>query len=69
MAPPAGRCRQGPSIGSSQKLFAIARSTMAGEDAQMELEARENRWPYVLHVQVLLSVRFVARVGLAPLGA
>ena len=47
----------------SQKLFAIARSTMNGEDAQMELAAGESRWPYVLHGQVLL---LIPRLALAP---
>lgn len=47
----------------TQKLFAISRSTMDGETAQMELEAGEERWPYVLHVQVLL---LIPRLTLAP---
>lgn len=47
----------------SQRLFAIGRSTMDGDNAQMELEAGEERWPYVLYVQVLL---LIPRLALAP---
>lgn len=39
-----------------QKLIAIARATHAGADSQMELQGGEDRWPYVLHVQVQLAI-------------
>ncbi len=39
-----------------QKLFAIARSTGPGSDATVECKAGEERWPYVLPVQVRLLI-------------
>lgn len=40
----------------SQRLFAIARSTIQGEEAEMVLERGEDRWPYVIPVQMLLLI-------------
>lgn len=56
----------------SQKLFAIARATMAGEQAPHELAPNEERWPYVLRVQVLVAIPTLAlaphwsALGMAP---
>lgn len=40
----------------TQKLFAIARSKINGSDAGMELEKDEERWPYVVPVQVIIAI-------------
>jgi hypothetical protein len=40
----------------SQRLFAIARSTIDGEHAQIVRKLGEERWPYVIPVQVLLLI-------------
>lgn len=39
-----------------QRLFAIARSTEDGEGCQEVHKAGEERWPWLLHVQVGLAV-------------
>jgi hypothetical protein len=39
-----------------QRLFAVARSTLAGAECPMELDTQQPRWPYRLPVQVLLAV-------------
>lgn len=45
----------------SQRLFAIARSTIEGEQAEMVLDRKEDRWPYVIPVQVLLLIPALPR--------
>lgn len=47
----------------SQKIFAIARSTMNGRDALVEHLPSQARWPYLLRVQVLLAI---PNLALAP---
>jgi hypothetical protein len=47
----------------SQKLFAIARVTQDGDNIPMVPGPGEDRWPYLLPVQVQLAV---PRLGLAP---
>ena len=39
-----------------QKLFAIARAKGNGADASMEGPKEEERWPFLLEVQVLLAI-------------
>lgn len=46
-----------------QRLIAIARSTIDGDNAPMEMGPGEERWPYLIRVQVLL---LIPTLGLAP---
>jgi hypothetical protein len=47
----------------SQKIFAIARATQDGDNVPMAPGRGEERWPYLMPVQVLLAVPTLA---LAP---
>jgi hypothetical protein len=38
-----------------QVLFAIARATIDGAEAQMEGAVADGRWPYLIHVQMYLA--------------
>ena len=39
-----------------QRLIAIARATENGSESEMDLAEGEDRWPYVLRVQVQLAI-------------
>ena len=39
-----------------QVIFAIARATIEGADAPMEGRVADGRWPYLIHVQMLLAI-------------
>jgi hypothetical protein len=41
---------------SVQKIYAIARMTESGEDVQEDHKPGEERWPWLMHVQVKLAV-------------
>ena len=45
----------------SQKLFAIARVSQAGDNVPMALAPGEERWPYLLPVQVMLLIPTLPR--------
>jgi hypothetical protein len=45
----------------SQKLFAIARVSQAGDNVPMALATGEERWPYLVPVQALLLIPTLSR--------